>query len=159
MPPPATHSGSPGHHVKAPGPPLFTRVAVAKGPSSPSCVVIWTTVRLSRTAAVLVRRAPAIAPRTAPPATPTKTASGKAILANAPYFLERKDPSTGRELYTAGYQTGLGKTGSSWTVEINLPKDALDSLDAARYLRDSEEYWPFEGDDWPDEFVGSEGLK
>jgi hypothetical protein len=40
-----------------------------------------------------------------------------------------------------------------------LPKDALDSLDAARYLRDSEEYWPFEGDDWPDEFVGSEGLK
>jgi hypothetical protein len=40
-----------------------------------------------------------------------------------------------------------------------LPKDAIDSLDAARYLRDSEEYWPFEGDDWPDEFVGSEGLK
>jgi hypothetical protein len=40
-----------------------------------------------------------------------------------------------------------------------LPKDALDSLDAARFLRDNEEYWPFEGDDWPDEFVGSEGLK
>jgi tetratricopeptide (TPR) repeat protein len=40
-----------------------------------------------------------------------------------------------------------------------LPNDALDSLDAARYLRDNEEYWPFEGDDWPDEFVGSEGLK
>lgn len=40
-----------------------------------------------------------------------------------------------------------------------LPKDALDSLDAARFLKDSEEYWPFEGDDWPDEFVGSEGLK
>ncbi len=40
-----------------------------------------------------------------------------------------------------------------------LPKDALDSLDSARYLRDNEEYWPFEGDDWPDEFVGSEGLK
>ena len=40
-----------------------------------------------------------------------------------------------------------------------LPKDALDSLDAARYLRDDEEYWPFESDDWPDEFVGSEGLK
>jgi hypothetical protein len=40
-----------------------------------------------------------------------------------------------------------------------LPKDALDSLDAARYLRDNEEYWPFEGDDWPDEFVGNEGLK
>ncbi|MDB4947181.1 MAG: hypothetical protein JWP97_6715 [Labilithrix sp.] len=40
-----------------------------------------------------------------------------------------------------------------------LPTDALDSLDAARYLKDSEEYWPFEGDDWPDEFVGTEGLK
>lgn len=40
-----------------------------------------------------------------------------------------------------------------------LPKDALDSLDAARFLRDDEEYWPFEGDDWPDEFVGSESLK
>jgi chromosome segregation ATPase len=40
-----------------------------------------------------------------------------------------------------------------------LPKDALDSLDAARFLSDREEYWPFEGDDWPDEFVGSEGLR
>jgi tetratricopeptide (TPR) repeat protein len=35
-----------------------------------------------------------------------------------------------------------------------LPADAVDSLDAARYLQDNEEYWPFEGDDWPDEFVG-----
>lgn len=40
-----------------------------------------------------------------------------------------------------------------------LPKDAVDSLDAARFLKDSEEYWPFEGDDWPDEFVGTEGLR
>jgi tetratricopeptide (TPR) repeat protein len=37
-----------------------------------------------------------------------------------------------------------------------LPQDAVDSLDAARYLGDKEEYWPFEGDDWPDEYVGSE---
>jgi tetratricopeptide (TPR) repeat protein len=37
-----------------------------------------------------------------------------------------------------------------------LPQDAVDSLDAARYLEDGEEYWPFEGDDWPDEYVGSE---
>jgi hypothetical protein len=37
-----------------------------------------------------------------------------------------------------------------------LPQDAVDSLDAARYLEDNEEYWPFEGDDWPDEYVGSE---
>jgi len=40
-----------------------------------------------------------------------------------------------------------------------LPKDAVDSMQAARYLKDSEEYWPYEGDDWPDEFVGTEGLK
>jgi hypothetical protein len=40
-----------------------------------------------------------------------------------------------------------------------LPGSALDSLDAARYLTDKEEYWPFEGDDWPDEFVGSESGK
>jgi tetratricopeptide (TPR) repeat protein len=37
-----------------------------------------------------------------------------------------------------------------------LPEDAVDSLDAARFLEDNEEYWPFEGDDWPDEYVGSE---
>jgi tetratricopeptide (TPR) repeat protein len=37
-----------------------------------------------------------------------------------------------------------------------LPQDAVDSLDAARYLEDNEEYWPFEGDDWPDEYVGAE---
>jgi hypothetical protein len=40
-----------------------------------------------------------------------------------------------------------------------IPKSAIDSLDAARYLKDNEEYWPFEGDDWPDEFVGSEVPK
>jgi tetratricopeptide (TPR) repeat protein len=37
-----------------------------------------------------------------------------------------------------------------------LPQDAVDSLDAGRYLEDREEYWPFEGDDWPDEYVGTE---
>jgi tetratricopeptide (TPR) repeat protein len=37
-----------------------------------------------------------------------------------------------------------------------LPQDAVDSLEAARYLGDKEEYWPFEGDDWPDEYVGVE---
>jgi tetratricopeptide (TPR) repeat protein len=40
-----------------------------------------------------------------------------------------------------------------------LPQTALDSLEAPRYLKDSEEYWPFEGDDWPDEYVGGEGLR
>ncbi len=37
-----------------------------------------------------------------------------------------------------------------------LPKGAIDSLDAARYLRDDEEYWPFEGDEWLDEVIGVE---
>jgi hypothetical protein len=37
-----------------------------------------------------------------------------------------------------------------------LPQDAVDSLDAARFLQDNEEYWPFEGDDWPDEYVGGD---
>lgn len=37
-----------------------------------------------------------------------------------------------------------------------LPKSALDSLDAARYLEDGEEYWPFEGDEWLDEVIGVE---
>jgi hypothetical protein len=37
-----------------------------------------------------------------------------------------------------------------------LPPDAVDNLDAARFLEDNEEYWPFEGDDWSDEYIGTE---
>jgi hypothetical protein len=40
-----------------------------------------------------------------------------------------------------------------------LPQGAVDSLDAARYLKDDEEYWPFDGEDWDDEYVGGEGLR
>jgi hypothetical protein len=40
-----------------------------------------------------------------------------------------------------------------------LPQGAIDSLDAARYLKDDEEYWPFDGEDWEDEYVGGEGLR
>lgn len=40
-----------------------------------------------------------------------------------------------------------------------LPRDAVDALGPQRYLEENEEYWPFEGDDWPDEYVGSEGLR
>jgi hypothetical protein len=40
-----------------------------------------------------------------------------------------------------------------------LPQTIVDSLDAERYLRDDEEYWPFEGEDWADEYVGGEGLR
>ncbi|HMJ13533.1 MAG TPA: hypothetical protein VK524_19070 [Polyangiaceae bacterium] len=40
-----------------------------------------------------------------------------------------------------------------------LPQTIIDSLDAERYLRDDEEYWPFDGEDWEDEYVGGEGLR
>lgn len=40
-----------------------------------------------------------------------------------------------------------------------LPQGAVDSLEAARYLRDDEEYWPYDGEDWADEYVGGEGLR
>jgi hypothetical protein len=40
-----------------------------------------------------------------------------------------------------------------------LPRGAIDSLDAARYLSDDEEYWPYDGEDWDDEYVGGEGLR
>lgn len=40
-----------------------------------------------------------------------------------------------------------------------LPRGAVDSLDAARYLADDEEYWPFDGEDWEDEYIGGEGLR
>lgn len=40
-----------------------------------------------------------------------------------------------------------------------LPQAIVDSLAAERYLEDNEEYWPFEGEDWEDEYVGGEGLR
>jgi hypothetical protein len=61
-------------------------------------------------------------------------------------------------------ETVLGKK-RSLEIEIEalsqglLPQTIVDSLDAARYLGDDEEYWPFEGEDWEDEYVGGEGLK
>jgi hypothetical protein len=61
-------------------------------------------------------------------------------------------------------ETVLGK---KRTLEIEvealsqglLPQTIIDSLDAVRYLGDDEEYWPFEGEDWSDEYVGGENLK
>jgi hypothetical protein len=35
----------------------------------------------------------------------------------------------------------------------------VDLLDAQRFLRDDEEFWPIEGEDWEDEYVGGEGLR
>lgn len=49
----------------------------------------------------------------------------KAVLSEGPYFLERRDPSSGKEIYTSGYRTKLGNTDSSWTVEVNIPTDKL----------------------------------
>ncbi|HWZ90319.1 MAG TPA: hypothetical protein VNW92_15760, partial [Polyangiaceae bacterium] len=56
-------------------------------------------------------------------------------------------------------ETVLGKK-RSLEIEVEalsqglLPQTIVDSLDAARYLGDDEEYWPFEGEDWSDEYVG-----
>jgi hypothetical protein len=61
-------------------------------------------------------------------------------------------------------ETVLGKK-RSLEIEIQalsqglLPQTIVDSLDAARYLGDEEEYWPYEGEDWADEYVGGEGLR
>lgn len=40
-----------------------------------------------------------------------------------------------------------------------LPSTIVDSLKAERYLGENEEYWPFEGEDWADEYVGGEGIR
>ena len=61
-------------------------------------------------------------------------------------------------------ETVLGKK-RSLEIEIEalsqglLPQTIVDSLDAQRYLQQSEEFWPFEGEDWEDEYVGGEGLR
>ena len=61
-------------------------------------------------------------------------------------------------------ETVLGKK-RSLEIEIDalsqglLPQTIVDSLDAARYLGDDEEYWPFDGEDWEDEYIGGEGLR
>jgi hypothetical protein len=61
-------------------------------------------------------------------------------------------------------ETVLGKK-RSLEVEIEalsqglLPQTIVDSLDAQRFLQDNEEFWPFEGEDWEDEYIGGEGLR
>jgi hypothetical protein len=81
--------------------------------------------------------------------------------------LERLDRRLSRLIRRARLgriETVLGKK-RALEVEIEalaqgyLPRDAVDSLDAARYLRDDEEYWPDDGEDWADEYVGGEGLR
>ncbi|MFO0571958.1 MAG: hypothetical protein U0263_40415 [Polyangiaceae bacterium] len=61
-------------------------------------------------------------------------------------------------------ETVLGEK-RSLEVEIEalsqglLPQTIVDSLKAERWLSDDEEYWPFDGEDWEDEYVGGEGLR
>jgi hypothetical protein len=88
-------------------------------------------------------------------------------LALAGDSLERLDLRLSRLLRRARLgriETVLGKK-RALEVEIEalsqglLPQTIVDSLDAQRYLRDDEEYWPFEGENWEDEYVGGEGLR
>ncbi len=81
--------------------------------------------------------------------------------------LERLDMRLSRLLRRARLgriETVLGKK-RALEVEIEalsqglLPQTIVDSLDAQRYLGDDEEFWPFEGEDWEDEYVGGEGLR
>jgi hypothetical protein len=81
--------------------------------------------------------------------------------------LQRLDQRLSRLLRRARLgriETVLGKK-RSLEIEIEalsqglLPQTIVDSLDAQRYLQDDEEFWPFEGEDWEDEYVGGEGLR
>ncbi len=81
--------------------------------------------------------------------------------------LERLDSRLSRLLRRARLgriETVLGKK-RALEVEIQalsqglLPQTIVDSLDAQRFLREDEEFWPFEGEDWEDEYVGGEGLR
>lgn len=92
---------------------------------------------------------------------------GKTELALAKDALHRVDLRLSRLLRRARLARIESVLGRKRALEVEieaindgvLPSSAVDSLDAARFLQDNEEYWPFEGDDWPDEFVGSEVKK
>jgi hypothetical protein len=100
-------------------------------------------------------------------ARPVRAAAEKEQLELARDALARLDKRLSRLLARARLgriETVLGKK-RALEVEIEalsqgyLPQSLVDSLDAARYLRDDEEYWPFDGEDWTDEYVGGEGLR
>ena len=91
----------------------------------------------------------------------------KQQLALAKDAFERVDKRLTRLLRRARLgrvETVLGKK-RSLELEVEalsqglLPQTIVDSLDAARHLGDDEEYWPFEGEDWEDEYVGGEGVR
>lgn len=78
--------------------------------------------------------------------------------------LEKRLTRLVRRARAGRIETVLGKK-RAVEVEIEalsqgfLPRGAVDSLDAARYLADDEEYWPLDGEDWEDEYIGGEGLR
>jgi hypothetical protein len=78
--------------------------------------------------------------------------------------LERRLARLVRRARAGRIETVLGRK-HALEVEVEalsrgfLPQGAVDSLDAARYLSDDEEYWPFDGEDWEDEYIGGEGLR
>ena len=91
----------------------------------------------------------------------------KQQLALAKDAFERVDKRLTRLLRRARLgrvETVLGKK-RSLELEVDalsqglLPQTIVDSLDAARHLGDDEEYWPFEGEDWEDEYVGGERAR
>jgi hypothetical protein len=78
--------------------------------------------------------------------------------------LERRLTRLVRRAHAGRIETVLGRK-QALELEVEalsqgyLPPGAVDSLEAARYLSDDEEYWPFDGEDWDDEYLGGEGLR
>ena len=78
--------------------------------------------------------------------------------------LERRLTRLVRRAHAGRIETVLGRK-QALELEVEalsqgyLPPGAVDSLEAARYLGDDEEYWPFDGEDWDDEYIGGEGLR
>ena len=98
---------------------------------------------------------------------PLRRELGQAELALAKDALVRLDQRLTRLLRRARLARIESVLGRKRALEVEieaiqggfLPRDAVDALGPERYLEENEEYWPFEGDDWPDEYVGTEGLK
>jgi hypothetical protein len=87
-----------------------------------------------------------------------------ALASDALSRLERRLARLVRRARAGRIETVLGRK-RALELEVEalsqgfLPQGAVDSLDAARYLGDDEEYWPFDGEDWEDEYIGGEGLR
>ncbi len=78
--------------------------------------------------------------------------------------LQRRLTRLVRRAHAGRIETVLGRK-QALELEVEalsqgyLPPGAVDSLEAAGYLGDDEEYWPFDGEDWDDEYIGGEGLR